>query len=172
MCFKNLSMLEKQGILNCDKMSYANTICVCQCWTRKRRFKLTIAGYYSNKSTEQHVFLNWIQLRLRERAGLIRWAAWLAPSKLVWSISQRIMNPNILLFWPIGLHIGSDYVVLGELAKRERNKTRQKKRLRMCACKTIQNLDDHTLANLLVTSHYLTALAQTYTPCAYEVTLY
>lgn len=42
----------------------------------------------------------------------------------------------------------------------------------MCACKTIQNLDDHTLANLLVTSHYLTALAQTHTPCAYEVTLY
>ncbi len=49
----------------------------------------------------------------------------------------------------------------------------------MCVCENIQNLDDHMLANPLVTSHYLAVLTHTHTHThtnisthAYRVTLY
>lgn len=100
---------KKHSTTNGDKMSREHKYNLClSMLPRKCHFRLVFVGYYSNKSAVQHVLLNWIQLRQRERerAGLIRWAAWIVPSKLVWCISQRIMNLNILLFGRLDYILG------------------------------------------------------------------
>lgn len=46
-----------------------NTICIRQCRLQKCHFKRVFVGYCGNKSAVQHVLLNWILLRHREREG-------------------------------------------------------------------------------------------------------
>lgn len=64
----SVSTLEKHSIINGDKISWEHKYNLClSMLPRKCHFRPFFAGYYSNKSAVQHVLLNWIQLRLRER---------------------------------------------------------------------------------------------------------
>ena len=59
---------QKNSITNGDKMSREPKYHLCLSklpW--KCHFRQVFGGYYSNKSAVQHVLLNWIQLRQRER---------------------------------------------------------------------------------------------------------